>query len=499
MYKIDYQISGNTPNFNIELIKGDVVTNTNTMSESGVTATFSNLDYDVLDYQIKVTDNDGNVDTYLFDTLRKLTIGTFNSDVWVTEFLPSGKIVIGGKFTTYTFSGITNNSERLIILNSDGSVYRSFPSGFTNGYDPNGPEPSHNKPIIGDDDTVSYTMIRSAYVDIINNGIIIGGNFTKFNDVTYNGILKLDYEGNVNTTFSLIDGGISGIAPSGAFLGVSFIETIDNDNILIGGVFEAYRGIATSSIAKISKTTGVGDNSFTPTFVPSTSYRCAHCVGNVVYVGGEFTGMINGTTSVRNITAFNLLDGSPCTDFIGTGSIFGVVRTEDNNDSGPAVYVIKSLNNKLYVGGNFDTIYGSDFSTIESYKRIAKFNINGSVDTTFANGGIVYTFLYYIVRVIYIDENEMIYLGGSFTNYRGTNNLMCLIKIDKDGYLDPTYLGNKTCLYSSDTKSCKTISPIGKNKLLIGGGFDGYTDPVDSVVHPSQNIVIINNDGTFPS
>lgn len=487
MYKIDYQISGNTPNFNIELIKGDVVVDTNTMSESGVTATFSNLDYDVVDYQIKVTDASGNVDSYLFDTLRKLVIGTFNSDVWVTEFLPNGKIAIGGKFTTYTYGGTTNDSERFIILNSDGSVYKSFTDGFTNGYNTGG------NLIGGDDDTVSDTMIRSAYIDIVNNGIILGGNFTEFNNVVYKGIIKLDYEGNVNSTFSLVDDGITGISPSGTFLSVSFIESIDDTNVLIGGIFDAYRNITTKYIAKINKITGIGDGSFTSTFVPTTSYRCAHCLNGVAYIGGEFYIDINETTSVSDIIAFNLSDGSLCIDFIGNGSLFGFTHTW----SSTAVYKIKSLNNKLYIGGSFDKF--SDINGLESdYNGIIVLNTNGTVDTTFATSG-TSSSQYNVVRSIYVDENEMVYLGGSF-KYYGTIYQGRLVRIDKNGNLDSTYFGNNGGgLYPTDTGSCKSISPVGKNKLLIGGGFDGYTDPVANEAHPSQNIVIINVDGTFPS
>ena len=135
---------------------------------------------------------------------------------------PDGKIIIYGSF--YSLNGL--NAERILRLNSDGSVDNSF------SYPTN-----VNNPIL------------SAALQP-NGKIIIGGVFTSYNGSAQNFIARLNSNGTIDNSF---------ISGSGANSQIQSVAIQNDDKILIGGLFTAFNGIGRNRIARLNNCEG---NSF---------------------------------------------------------------------------------------------------------------------------------------------------------------------------------------------------------------------------------------------
>lgn len=153
--------------------------------------------------------NNGSLDT------------TFNpgtgANEWVFEMAlqKDGKILLGGNFTTY--NGIPRN--RIARLNSDGSLDISFnPGSGTNGY-------------------ILAIKIQS------DGKILIGGSFTTYNSIARNYITRLNNNGSLDMSFN--PGG------SGASHIVASIVPLNNGKVYIGGNFTTYNGVYRNKIVRI--------------------------------------------------------------------------------------------------------------------------------------------------------------------------------------------------------------------------------------------------------
>jgi uncharacterized delta-60 repeat protein len=123
------------------------------------------------------------------------------------------KIMISGPFTS--FSGVSLN--RIARLNSDGTYDDSFVinSGFTNG--------------------------SSTYITLTNNKYLCTGNFSGYNGNLVASMVRLNYDGSIDTTFN--QG--TGLSVSSGTIQAS--RVLSNGNYFITGVFSGYNGIPTTN------------------------------------------------------------------------------------------------------------------------------------------------------------------------------------------------------------------------------------------------------------
>lgn len=113
--------------------------------------------------------SDGSIDTS-FDpgTGFSLSVGTKTTTALIVE---DNRIYVSGNFDAY--NGTTTN--HFVILNGDGTIYKSFPIGFAGG--------------------------QSSAMDLIDKHIFVGGLFTTFQGFTVNRFIRLDLEGNISGEF----------------------------------------------------------------------------------------------------------------------------------------------------------------------------------------------------------------------------------------------------------------------------------------------------------
>jgi len=175
-----------------------------------------------------------NTDASLDTTFSGITTG-FNDTVNDIKIQSDGKILCCGTFTQY--NGVTRN--RIVRLNSDGSYDTSF-SGITTGF--NG---------------------QANQIEIQSDGkIIVVGQFSTFNGVTRNRIVRLNTNGSFDTSF--IIGNTSG---TGFNSEVQAACILSNGKIVCGGRFTAYSGITANKICGLNS-----NGTYDSTFVYGTGF-----------------------------------------------------------------------------------------------------------------------------------------------------------------------------------------------------------------------------------
>ncbi|NRT16272.1 putative delta-60 repeat protein [Flavobacterium sp. 28A] len=181
-----------------------------------------------------------------------------------------GKMIIAGRFLS--FNG--TNYNRLLRLNTDGSIDTSFDTG--TGFDKN-----------------VYTLALQS-----DGKIIVGGIFQNFNGVLIKRLLRLTTNGSLDTSF------ISGTGLSNGTVRSLLVQP--DDRILIGGTFTGkYDGYPVKRLARLLAN-GTYDSSF---FVDlnNTLYSTSFTAKGMLMIGGNFN-------SVSGIAKHRVARIKLCTD-----------------------------------------------------------------------------------------------------------------------------------------------------------------------------------------
>jgi len=204
---------------------------------------------------------------------------------------PDGKIIIGGYFNSY--NGTPAN--RIVRLNTDGSIDTSFVTG--TGFDSSGSTIGVGKIILE-----------------LDGKILVSGYFEEYNSTPANGIIRLNADGSIDSTFAggfngdvlnielQSDGKIIAVGrftqyngtPANRFVRLNVDETIDTSfnvgtsfdgngafgvllssiaiqedgKIIIGGTFETYNGTPAGKIIRLNT-----DGSVDSTFLTGTGFN----------------------------------------------------------------------------------------------------------------------------------------------------------------------------------------------------------------------------------
>ncbi len=235
-----------------------------------------------------------------------------NGEIYSAYLQDDGKIVIGGVFTavnwiaksgiarlnadgsvdsSFHFDGqiqgvtdikrlpdgkfIVNAVNKIYKLNSDGTIDSSFYTG------------------AGTDHPIQSVLIQS------NGKIILGGYFTEYDGITFQRILRLEADGNIDTSF---------FTSSGANYGVLGISEQPDGNLLITGLFSTFNGYPREKVARLTPD-GIIDLTLDPQLGPNNVvlFHALQPDGRVV-IAGDFSDY-NGVSRNRiaRIQAFNAL------------------------------------------------------------------------------------------------------------------------------------------------------------------------------------------------
>jgi uncharacterized delta-60 repeat protein len=397
------------------------------------------------------------------DSTFNIGVGT-NSVINSIAYQSDGKIIICGDFTTY--NGLQAN--HITRLNSDGTIDSSFISLGTSG--PN-------------------AIINSVYLQL-NGKILIGGYFHYYDGIASRGIVRINSDGSVDTTFHVGTGIVGGI---------NSIELQTDNKIIIVGSFNNYNGTSSNNIIRLNSNgnidntfnIGTGTNSSIK-FVkfqsdgkilfggPSVStYNGTYCNGLVrINPGGTidlslsiFTGTFGiGLEDIQILSDGKMLIAGVINVF-DSGIVGGITRINTNGTHDVSFNRMPGANNsvlisniqndgKILIGGNFTTYNGVP------RKSIARLNIDGTLDSVFNT---LNSSRSNIVNAIEFQSTNKIILGGQFGYTIGNKYFPNLVRLNTNGIVDTSF--------SSGTGPNAWVNCMVKQideKIIIGGNFTTY-------------------------
>ena len=328
------------------------------------------------------------------DIDRNPTSG-FNSLVFTSAYQSTGKLIVGGIFTTY--GGV--NVNRVIRLNVDGTLDNTFSAPTM---------PSGN---------MRFSIDSS-------DRIVIGGSFT----TPTNRILRLTADGAYDSSF-VVGSGLNAV--------VWDVKHQADGKILVAGAFNTYNGSTRNDLIRLN-TNGSVDTTFNAGSGSGTGgiFSIATTSDGKIYIGGQFT-TYNGTAK-NNIVRINT-NGTIDTGFSVTTGIQG-----GGGFSNGIVYkILVDSTDKVYIGGDFGTFNGT------TANKLIKLNYNGSVDTSFVVGSGFNA----PIKDMVLKNGGYIIPVGSFTTYKGDTHTS-IIKLDLSG----TSIGVHNLTYNSTVESISYFS-----------------------------------------
>jgi uncharacterized delta-60 repeat protein len=325
-------------------------------------------------------------------------------DVHSIVLLSNGKIVVTGSFTTWNGAARPNG---VICLNKDGTEDATFASNFSA--------------------QVSCNGIRKRAVLLSSGKLIVFGYNLLISSVNYN-FIRINSDGSVDSSFNkgTITGGWAGVDENESIFDLKE-DSSGNLYVFSGGT---------------SITTGNGSNSINTS---GLHHGIAKVDANNLNLDTTFRTNFSASTTNANFLADNYNQGNTLCitgskivfDYLTTiysVSFSGVVSGTDIQTIGATtgVFDIKAQSDgKFLVGGNFTTIGG-----VAGRNRLARLNSNLTVDTTFSTNlgtGVSSDFVYSIAVVSYTDG---IVIGGGFTAVNGVSKNR-VIKILPTGVVQP--------------------------------------------------------------
>ena len=332
----------------------------------------------------------------------------------------SGDVYVGGDFTTYDGA----QAIRIVRLNNNGTIDPGFATalGFTGSVRSIVLSGNQGANLYVGGDFTAYNGIQKNRIVRLNaNGVFdpafsigtgfdstvqmialaedgsgnlyVGGAFTDYNGVNVNGLVRLKPDGSVDPTF-LIGTGFDNT--------VFFIVPLANGDLYVGGTFTTYKGLPANRLVRLHS-----DGTIDPTFVTGTGFDntvltllLADDGSGDLYVGGAFTNY-NGN-AVNDLVRLNSNGVKDLSFTTGSGfnnTVFHVVPVGDGSGD-------------LYVGGAF-----TSYNTLQANEMV-RLNQNGTMDSSFSTGSGFDNTVFRIAPAG--DGSNDVYAGGQFTQYQST-------------------------------------------------------------------------------
>ncbi|MBC8173973.1 MAG: delta-60 repeat domain-containing protein, partial [Chitinophagales bacterium] len=267
--------------------------------------------------------------------------------------------------------------------------------------------------------------------------ILLGGEFSTFNDFRCNGIVRLNEDLSVDPTFNV------GTGKGAYYFGIYAIAIQADGKILIGGYFNSFEGHVTNHIERLN-TDGSVDTSFhTGTGAGGFVFDILIQPDQKIIVAGAFSTF--NDVMKKNIVRLKT-NGSIDNAFnTGTGTD-GIITALDIQDDG-----------KILAVGDFTKYKGHETN------RITRINLNGSFDDSFNVG----TGASNKIEDVDIQPDGKILVAGKFNSFNGVS-LKKIARLHTDGSVDDTFSSG----FGSDIVT--TIHYGSDDKVYVGGDFSNY-------------------------
>ncbi len=216
------------------------------------------------------------------DTTFNAGVTETNATISATAVQPDGKIIAVGNFL-FVNGNFDNNmiQNSVVRFNADGSLDNSFNPGGT-----------------GQDGNVYAVVLQP------DGKIIIAGSIVSYNNVAKGGIVRLNPDGTLDTTFNT-----NGEGTNTGFSLVYNLGLQADGKIVIAGQFSSYNGTTQNSVARLNSD-GTLDTTFTSGFAASEYVESvAVQPDGKVLIGGFFEqyGGVNVKQVDKNFEVFRKL------------------------------------------------------------------------------------------------------------------------------------------------------------------------------------------------
>jgi uncharacterized delta-60 repeat protein len=317
----------------------------------------------------------------------------FNALVYSLVLQSDGKIICVGGFTSYKGVPASN----IIRLNSDGTIDASF--------------------IYGTGFTPSFFSVTGIALQT-DGKILIGGDFTQYQGLTNNKIIRLNSDGSKDVSFNNSIGFDTGFGSL-----VNRISIQPDGKIICFGTFIQYKGLANVRIIRLNS-----DGSKDLTFDNSIGFDSATLSGALqpdgkIIVVGQFS-------SYKGVTANNIIRLN------SDGSIDLTFDLSIGFDSRADYVSVLSDGSIICVG---------QFNSYNNYvnNRIIKLNSNGQIISTLNFANTLSDIIYNSNNNVFygIDTNDLYIissdgqsiqnifpLGGNSITYNPNNNYLYIVK-----------------------------------------------------------------------
>ena len=437
-----------------------------------------------------------------------------NGPVYCVVPQSDGTILIGGSFSGY--NGGFPSSTRILRLHENGSLDNTFnPTGSGANNIVRRIVPAGGRIIIAGDFTAYNGTARNHVARIYSDGsldtsfnpgsgannsvfdvvvqpdlkVILTGSFTSYNGVAAKGVVRLNPDGSVDTTFT---------TGSGADTAPDALGLQPDGKVVVGGGFTTFNGAkrnylarllpASGSISFVSASNSVKEEAGTATVALTRVGGADNEVTAEVFIHNNTTdsadyvfapGALDNSFQppppdkpvyaiVKEATGSALIGGA----FNNYGNHIGRIKVDGTQDtsfnaggSGPdgSVYSIAvQPDTKIVIGGAFTHYNGVPVA------RIARINPYGTLDGSFDPGaGAKAT-----VNSVALQADGKILIGGAFTTYNG-KTANHITRLYEDGSAEVFFSGNTGTGADGDVNKI-VVQPDGE--ILIGGAFTSYNN-----------------------
>ncbi|KYG67309.1 hypothetical protein AZI86_09945 [Bdellovibrio bacteriovorus] len=246
---------------------------------------------------------DGTLDTTFINPLATTGANSTVTRILLTET----SLFVGGSFTT--INGVAN--ARIVKLLKTGGFDTTFNngSGFNN------------------------TVWSMAQPDDGSGDIYVGGNFTAYNGTSRSGIVRLNPDGTVDSGF-VVGSGVTTTKGTMSVYDIEISKAVPG-TLYITGIMTSYRGLPAMGIARL-KNTGAIDTSFYANSITAVSdsvhfgygYVLKERPDGVIVVGGHFS-YLNLQSTTAGLAAF-YSDGSVAYS-AKTGVVHSIANVSDGS------------------------------------------------------------------------------------------------------------------------------------------------------------------------
>jgi uncharacterized delta-60 repeat protein len=420
-------------------------------------------------------------------------IGTgFNMIVAKVLIQSDGKILAGGMFSIY--NGI--NSNKIARINTNGTLDATFSTtgtGFNTTFFCDLALQTDGKVIVGGDFTnyngISYNRLARLNIngaldatfnigsgfnstihslEIQSNGkIVVGGEFTNFNGVLKNSFVRLNTTGTLDASFD------TGLGLGTGTVSAYSLKIQPDGKILLGGTFNSYNGISREKIARVNAIcippTITISASSNPVCAGSTTTVTANGGTSYTWNPGNTTGSFIITSPTVNTTYTVTAGSGTCTN---TNSISLIMKSLPNQPG-------SVIGNTLVATGSSQTYSTLPIAGATSYNWSLPSGWSGSSTTNIITVGIGSLGSGYVIGV-----NASNSCGSSNTTTISVSTYSCAVP-NSPGAI----YGNTLAI--ANTMETYSIAPVAN-----ATSYAWYLWPPGVVLTTTTNVVSINVGGT---